>query len=297
VIVPRSLTLRAPAKVNLLLDVGALRPGGYHDVTTIIAALEFGDVVTVSEAPVLSLERRPELPFDPTEDLCWRAAEALAREIGRSPAVAVRLDKRIPIAAGLGGGSSDAAAVLVGAARLWGLADDDPVIARVAGALGSDVPFFLRGGCGLYRGLGDVLVHGIPAPSLDVVLVNPGVPSPTGAVYAAFDRLDQPETLDPGPLETALERGDREAVAAALRNDLTEAAMQVAPEVAGVVEFVAGQPGILGALVAGSGSTVFGIAGDLASARAAAAGARTLGWWAEATTTTSQDIVPASPLA
>jgi 4-diphosphocytidyl-2-C-methyl-D-erythritol kinase len=291
--VSRSVALFAPAKVNLLLGIGALRPDGYHEVTTVITALEFGDTVTVSDAPTLSLERHPEQTFEATADLCWRAAEAFALELGRSPGLAVRLDKRIPSAAGLGGGSSDAAAVLVGAARLWGLPDDDPTVARVAGAIGSDVPFFLLGGCGLYRGRGDELVRGIPAPVLHVVLVNPGVPAPTGAVYGAFDRLPQPEPLDPGPLETALARGDPEAVAAALVNDLTEAASQVAPAVAGAVEFVAAQSGVLAALVAGSGSSVFGIAVDAGSAKAAAHAARVLGWWAVATTTSAGGITPA----
>jgi 4-diphosphocytidyl-2-C-methyl-D-erythritol kinase len=285
--VSRRVTLRAPAKVNLLLDVGSLRPDGYHEVTTVIASLEFGDVVTVADASALSLERHPEPPFERSADLCWRAAEALARELGRSPDVAIRLDKRIPIAAGLGGGSSDAATVLAGAARLWGLAPDDPVVRRVAGGLGSDVPFFLLGGCGLYGGRGDVLLRRLPAALLDVVLVNPGVSAATGAVYASFDGLEQPAPLDPGRLEAALAAGDPRAVAAGLANDLTRAALQVAPDIAGVLEFVKTQRGVLGALVAGSGSSVFGIAVDAASAQAAADAATRVGWWAQATSTSS----------
>jgi 4-diphosphocytidyl-2-C-methyl-D-erythritol kinase len=288
--VSRSVTLRAPAKVNLLLDIGGSRPDGYHDVTTIFAALDFGDVVTVAEAPGLSLERTPDLPFAPTADLCWRAAEALAREIGRPPGLAIRLEKRIPAAAGLGGGSSDAAAVLAGAARLWGMEEGDPVLERVAADLGSDVPFFLTGGCGLYEGRGDVLVRRLPAPALHVVLVNAGAPAPTGAVYAAYDRLEKPDPLDPAALEVALDRGDPRAVAALLENDLTEAAVLVAPEVAGALEFVGGRPGVLGALVAGSGSSVFGITCDAAAASAAADAARARGWWAQATVTAARGV-------
>jgi 4-diphosphocytidyl-2-C-methyl-D-erythritol kinase len=273
--VSRSVTLRAPAKVNLHLGVGALRPDGYHDVTTVLAALEFGDTVTVTEAPVLSLDRDPEPPFDPSSDLCWRAAEALAREIGRPPGLAIRLEKRIPIAAGLGGGSSDAAAVLVGAARLWGIPEGDLALERVAASLGSDVPFFLAGGCALYRGRGDEFVRSIASPVLQVVLVNPGVPAPTGAVYAAFDRLPRPVPLDPGPLEGALVGGDPAAVAAMLENDLS---------------FLAGRPGVLGALVAGSGSTVFGIARDAACAAGAADAARRVGWWAWPTSTAAGGV-------
>lgn len=279
------VAVSAPAKVNLFLGVGPRRADGYHDVTTIVAALEFADSVVVSPADALTLTRDPEPGFPATSDLSWRAATSLAEALDRAPSLAIELVKRIPVAAGLGGGSSDAAAVLVGACALWGVPVDDERVLSTAASLGADVPFFLHGGCGRYEGRGDVLAASLPAPSLDLVLVNPGVPAPTSAVYAAFDAAPPPERGDTAALEAALETGSAQAIAAHLVNDLAQAAQAVAPEVTRVLAWLEARDDVSAALVAGSGATVFAVTRDAAAARAVEHAARRSGWWSQATRT------------
>jgi 4-diphosphocytidyl-2-C-methyl-D-erythritol kinase len=280
----------APAKVNLLLGVGAVRPDGYHDVETVLAALDLADEVTLEVAPALRLRRDPDPGFPPTADLAWRAAVALAAALGRAPDLAMDLRKAIPVAAGLGGGSSDAAAVLVGACTLWGVDPTDPRVTDVARSLGADVAFFLAGGVALFDGRGDRHVRALAAPELDVVLVNPGVEAPTAAVYEAFDAgpTARPGTL--AQLEAALASGDRRGVAEALGNNLGTAAEVVAPSVASALRELAAAPGVLGAQVSGSGATVFGIAVDASAARDAASSLQRPGWWTHATRTVQRGV-------
>ncbi len=291
---PDRVTVTAPAKVNLLLDVGRLRSDGYHDVTTVLAALEFADTLAVERAASLSLVRDPEPAFPKARDLCWRAATLLADVLDRDPALGLAVTKRIPAAAGLGGGSADAAAVLVGACAVWGIPVQDPRVRDVARRLGADVPFLLRGGCARLGGRGDVFEAELPSPVLELVLVNPGVPAPTQAVYSAFDGLVPAAPLDPAPLERALATGEPPAVAAALANDLEAAAMLVAPQVAEVREWLLSRPGVLGALVAGSGATIFAVARTAGDAAREAELARQRGWWAVATRTSPYGAVATS---
>jgi 4-diphosphocytidyl-2-C-methyl-D-erythritol kinase len=282
----------APAKVNLLLGVGPTRADGYHDVETVLAALDLADEVTLERASGLSLTRDPDPGFPPPADLTWRAAEALAAALGRTPDLAITLRKVIPVAAGLGGGSSDAAAVLAGACALWGVDPADPLVGDVARSLGADVSFFLTGGVALLEDRGDRLVRTLPAPELDIVLVNPGVEAPTFSVYRAFDAdpAELPRTL--ASLETALAAGDRRDVAAALGNNLRTAATTVAPAVAHALRALETTPGVLGAQVSGSGATVFGIAEDTATAYAAAVSLRRPGWWTYATRSVAHGVRP-----
>ena len=282
---PRQVRTSARAKINLLLDVGERRTDGYHEVTTIVSTLELSDTLTLEDARMLSLVRHPEQEFAARDDLAMRAVLLLAEELGRPPALALELHKRIPVAAGLGGGSADAAAALVGACALWGVETSAPAVARVARSLGADVPFLIRGGCALCTGRGDEVVRSLPSPVVEIVLVNPGVTLSTAAVYAVFDEEPRFAPIDPFPMAAALESGDVSRVAALLLNDLAEASARVEPSVATVHEFVGSAPGILGAQVAGSGATVFGIARDAASARRAATAASGHGWWSLATRT------------
>jgi 4-diphosphocytidyl-2-C-methyl-D-erythritol kinase len=278
-----AITLAAPAKVNLLLDVGGRRADGYHDVTTVLVALELHDDVTVAEASALTLACEPDLGLPPQENLAWRAAEAVARALDREPALALRVTKRIPARAGLGGGSADAAAVIAGACRLWGVDPALPAVTEAARSLGADVPFLIAGGAALYGGRGDELIETLPTPELHIVLVNPGVDVPTPAAYAAFDRMLAPPALDPAPLTAALRAGDAAAAAAALANDLTDASAGYAPAIRDALGLVRSAPGVLGAQMAGSGATVFGICEDATAARAAAEQAAARDWWAVAT--------------
>ncbi|TLM78483.1 MAG: 4-diphosphocytidyl-2C-methyl-D-erythritol kinase, partial [Actinobacteria bacterium] len=183
------LVVTAPAKVNLFLGVGAARPDGYHDVTTVLHALSLHDTLEISPAETLTLDCEPDLGIPAEKNLAWRAATEFSRAVGREPAVALRLRKRIPHGAGLGGGSSDAAAVIAGLASLWGLPRDDERCEAVARALGADVAFFLEpAGAALMTGRGDVIEQALrPLAGVPVALVRPETPVPTPAAYAAFD--------------------------------------------------------------------------------------------------------------
>lgn len=276
----------APAKINLHLGVGLARPDRYHDVTTVLVTLDLADVVFVEESRALRVDTVPDLGIPESTNLAYRAAEVLGLAMGRMPRVRVMIEKRIPAAAGLGGGSADAAAVLRMLGASWGLRPDDPELHEVAATIGSDVPFLLLGGCALFDGRGDVPARRLELPDLHVVLVNPGIPVPTESAYAAFDTIPAAQPHSPGALIAAIDAGDPIEIAANLHNDLTAASVGLVPSIGDALAWLAGRPGVYGCEMAGSGSTVFGICASVSDARAAADGARARGWWAEACRTT-----------
>lgn len=280
------ITLLAPAKVNLFLAVGDRRPDGYHDVVTILQALDerVADAVTIERADALSVTCEPPIGIPAEENLAFRALERLGALVGREPAFSVTISKRVPAAGGLGGASADAAAALVGACRLWGLAADSPELTALAASLGADVPFFIGGGTALYTGRGDMLVRRLDTPALDLVVVNPGVPVSTPAAYATFDRLLRPAVPTVDDMLSALQSRDAAMIASRLFNNLTEAACDLAPEVSEALHFVSQSEGVLGAIVSGSGSSVFGVCEDAETAKRVAhdAGMHS-DWWASAT--------------
>jgi 4-diphosphocytidyl-2-C-methyl-D-erythritol kinase len=260
-----AVTLEAPAKVNLYLEVGAKRRDGYHDVRTVLQAVELCDLVEVEVSGGvggIDLEVQGEAPAG-EDNLCHRAAEAFLEASGKGWDVRIGLVKRIPAAAGLGGGSSDAAAVLRGLNFLAGEALDRPGLMRLAASLGTDVPFFLVGGTALGEGRGERVTPLPQAPPLPLVLANPGIPLSTADVYRRFDEGGGGES----PLGSAevmgeaLRGGDARRVAALLFNSLQPAACALAPQVGALLERAL-WAGAMGALVSGSGPTVFMLAGD-----------------------------------
>lgn len=281
---PSEVTLLAPAKVNLYLVVGPRGADGYHELTTVFQALDDGlaDVVTVRPARGLSVRMRPSGGVPDEENLALKAAQALAREVGASQALAIEIDKRIPAGGGLGGASSDAAAVLVGACTVWGLDPEDERVLRCARALGADVPFFLCGGTALYRGRGDVLVRRLPSPQLDVIVVTAGEPVSTAEAYALHDTLPAVSAPDVDTLLQAIEARDARRIGQLLHNDLAPAARALARGVAEVERWLAQRPGVHGVAVTGSGSCVFGVCASRECAEQAARDARSRGWWAQA---------------
>jgi len=184
------LTIRTSAKVNLCLRVLGRRADGYHEIETVLHTVGLWDRLSLSPIPGeprIALEAdTPDVPSD-EGNLCWRAADLIARHAKAPDGVAIRLEKSIPVAAGLGGGSSDAAATLVGLARLWELDLAPEEVASLAAQLGADVPFFLRGGCCLARGRGEEL-DPVPELSAWLVLVVPERRVPTAQAYAALRR-------------------------------------------------------------------------------------------------------------
>ncbi|TDB37764.1 MAG: 4-(cytidine 5'-diphospho)-2-C-methyl-D-erythritol kinase [Actinobacteria bacterium] len=283
------ISLLAPAKVNLFLAVGDRRPDGYHDVVTVLQKLDarVADTVTIERADELSVVCEPAIDIPAEQNLAFRALLGLGALAGREPRFSVTLRKRVPAAGGLGGASTDAAAALVGACRLWGLDAASPEVTALAASLGADVPFFISGGTALYAGRGDTLVRRMDTPPLDLVIVNPGVPVPTPAAYAMFDRLLCPAVPTVDRMLGALASRDPRTIAAALFNNLAEAACDLAPEVAEALAFVTQSEGVLGALVSGSGSSVFGICEDAEAAEAVARAANTRPAWRASATAAS----------
>ncbi len=281
--------LLAPAKVNLFLHVGPVAADGYHPLSSLVAFADVGDGVTVERAERLSLTVIG--PFgaglgDGGDNLILKALRALGQATGAGdPPVAVTLDKRLPIAAGLGGGSSDAGAALKGARDALGLTLDDAALAEVAAGIGADGPMCLHARAAWAEGRGDRLTFEPRLPPLSAVLINPGEPSPTGAVYRAFDgraagsadRPAAPADWRPATVADWL---------AAQRNDLEAPAAALQPAIGEALTEAARLPGVRLVRMSGSGATVFALF-DTAEAAAAAARSPILarpGWWVRSTT-------------
>jgi 4-diphosphocytidyl-2-C-methyl-D-erythritol kinase len=270
-----------PAKVNLQLAVGPPRADGYHPLVTVFHAVSLFDEVTVLPAEKTSLsvsgEDAAAVPRD-RSNLAWKAASALVQAAGlRGSAVEIRIKKRIPVAAGLAGGSADAAATLMACNELWqtGLSQRD--LSELAAGLGSDVPFALVGGTAVGRGRGEQLTPALASGSYHWALAFGHEGLSTAQVYATCDRLraaraasgDLPEPGEPElshPLMTALRSGDPARVGPLLSNDLQPAALSLQPGLRRTL--TAGRElGALGAIVSGSGPTCAFLASDAAHAR------------------------------
>ena len=264
------LTLHAPAKVNLTLIVGARRDDGYHDVSTVMQTVGLYDTLTLTGggSGLTMTCTDPDLPTDGS-NLVLRAAALFCQELRLpAPDLHLHLQKRIPSQAGLGGGSSDAAAVLLAMRTLYAPEVSDAELAHMAARLGSDVPFFIRGGTALATGRGE---HLAPLPRLRegwFVIVKPPEGFSTPAMYRRLDEL-APEPPRPDGMPAALETGNVRAVAAALCNSFERA---VPPDSAvWDIEDALRAHGALAAMLSGSGSAVFGLFDREDAARAAAA--------------------------
>ncbi len=260
-----SVTVRAPAKVNLGLAVGAPRPDGFHDVATAYHAISLHDelVVATSDDLVVSVTNADgvavdDVPQDRT-NLAVAAALALAERTGIEPLVRLHITKAIPVAGGMAGGSADAAAALVGCDALWQTGLSRSELLAIAGELGSDVPFSLVGGTALGTGRGEVLTPVLARGRFEwvVAVADGGLATPK--VYAECDRLRAgvpvPEPRVPDALMAALRSGDAGALGAALHNDLEAAACSLRPELRATLE-TGTEAGALGGLVSGSGPSV-----------------------------------------
>jgi 4-diphosphocytidyl-2-C-methyl-D-erythritol kinase len=288
----RVARVEARAKVNLFLAVGGRRDDGYHEVTTVMQALELADTLTVSVGGAgVSLVADPDLGIPASDNLAFKAAVAFRESFGLSGGVSIGLAKRIPAGAGLGGGSADAAGVLAALSVLNAGSPADPRLARLASGLGADVAFFLGCGTQLMGGRGDEPLDVLPTPALDIVLIDPGVPVPTGAAYAQFDRMVRGAGRSVESMVAAVRSGEAAAVACALYDNMTEASCALVPEIRVALRFLEGSPGVLGAAMAGSGSTVFGVCADAESARECARRAVERGWWSRATAAADKGLV------
>ena len=267
----------APAKINLALHVRARRSDGYHALETLFAFLAHGDSVRAAPADLPNFNLIG--PFGPAlaasgaggdDNLVTRAAAAFTARFGGGP-WAITLDKHLPVASGIGGGSADAAATLRACARLSGIAVDAPGLFAIAESLGADVPACLLGRSAIGTGKGEQLVPVAGVSGIPVLLVNPGVAVSTAAVFRGWDGVDR-GALGTG---TLLER------AKAGRNDLEPSARAIAPVIGDVVARLEGLPGVMLARMSGSGATCFALFEDARACADAGAAVRVAkpDWW------------------
>ncbi|MET7837530.1 4-(cytidine 5'-diphospho)-2-C-methyl-D-erythritol kinase [Streptomyces sp. NPDC005356] len=272
-----NVTVRVPAKVNVQLAVGAARPDGFHDLANVFLAVGLHDEVTATAADELTLTCEgpgaDQVPLDRT-NLAARAAIALGERYGIEPRVHLHIDKDIPVAGGMAGGSADAAGALVACDALWGTGATRDELLDICAELGSDVPFSLVGGAALGTGRGEKLQLLPVGGEFRWVFAAADGGLSTPAVYGEFDRLAQgraiPEPEASPALLDALRSGDASALAATLTNDLQPAALSLFPALKDTLDAGAAA-GALAGLVSGSGPTTAFLCGDEESARAVAA--------------------------
>ena len=284
------LTEFAPAKVNLTLHVLGRRSDGYHEIESLVAFADMGDRLTLAAAEGLSLDvagPTADAAGTGNDNLVLKAAHALRERIAGLRLGSFRLEKNLPVAAGLGGGSSDAAAALRLLARQNGLSLEDERLRAAACATGADVPVCLDPKTRMMRGIGEILSDPMSLPQLPAVLVNPGVAVPTRDVFAA---LAVPLLTSPAqPDDFAEINTDAAAlisVLAARRNDLEIPAIKIQAVIADVLAALQAFPDCLLARMSGSGATCFGLFGSVGAAQEAAQQmqAKHPGWWVRATT-------------
>ncbi|MGY3202229.1 4-(cytidine 5'-diphospho)-2-C-methyl-D-erythritol kinase [Streptomyces sp. TE5632] len=279
-----SVTVRVPAKVNVQLAVGAARPDGFHDLANVFLAVGLHDEITVTPSPdglrvTCAGPDAAEVPLDRT-NLAARAALALAGRYGRDADVHIHIAKDIPVAGGMAGGSADGAGALLACDALWGTGASTAELLDICAELGSDVPFALVGGAALGIGRGERLTGLEVGGTFHWVFAMAGRGLSTPAVFREFDRLaegrDVPDPVASQDLLDALSKGDPDALAATVSNDLQPAALSLFPELADTLAAGRGA-GALAALVSGSGPTTAFLAGDAESAEAVADALRASG--------------------
>lgn len=265
---PNGRVLFPPAKVNLFLDVRGKRDDGYHDIATLLVPVNLYDTLEIQPngdgEMVLACE--PDVIPSGPSNLVWKAADALRRAFRVTAGATMRLTKRIPHEAGLGGGSSDAAAAIAGLNAVWGLNRSTAELLSVAASVGSDVPGLLVGPAWC-TGRGEIVTPVPAGPSVHLVIVKPPVGCPTAEVYKRFKPADSP--ADAKRVLDAFTRGDAEELATGLHNALQPAAFDLQPLVRKVYDGLTNcRP--LGVLLSGSGASVFAVGRSAADAAAIA---------------------------
>ena len=279
------ISVAAPAKLNLYLHVTGRRGDGFHLLDSLVCFAAVHDTVIVEPADRIQLAvtgRRSGQLGPEADNLVIRAAQLLADRAGRQAGADITLIKRLPVAAGIGGGSADAAAALHGLAALWQVTPDPALMMEIAGRLGADVPVCLHGQAAYIGGIGEEIDEAPDLPRAPLLLVNPGLPLPTPEVFGART----------GPFGSADRFAEVPADAAALaqrlaerRNDLTAAAESLQPAISNCLTAIANRPGVLLARMSGSGATCFGLFDNPADCQAAAAHFAAVNpqWWVSAT--------------
>lgn len=277
---PSSIEIKSYAKINWTLDILFKREDGYHEVRTIYQTVSLHDQLRITETggAIEVVCDDPQVPCDET-NLAFKAAKSLREVAGTSKGARIEIEKRIPVAAGMGGGSSNAAATLLALVKLWHAEIDDRELFRIAAALGSDVPFFLIGGTALGVGRGEEVCPIEQVHCEHLLLVNPGFAVSTRDAYEKLSRLTSPEAASIIPFALLAAKGIRELPLAA-RNDLEVPVLAAHPEIAEVKHRLLSL-GARHALMSGSGATVFGVFDNLKAAERSETEMRAAGYWAE----------------
>lgn len=277
-----ALIINAPAKINLYLGVYPERDArGYHRVDSLMAAVDLSDTVTVEPAETLEVVTVPAADCPMEKNTVYRAALAMAEHYAREANVRITVEKRIPLCAGLGGPSTDAAAVIVALAELWQVDRSDPALDDIARSIGADVPFFLHASPSFYEGGGDVFVEEFaPLAHTPVVLIKPrDARVSTVEAYRAFD-VAPPATVPAEPVRQALHQGDASRALSLIHNNLGIISAQMEPRIAEVLAWMREQEGVVASDVCGSGACSFAVCESTEAAERIAWEARTRGeWW------------------
>ena len=260
--------LRANEKINLFLEVLDKRPDGYHNIDTIFQSIGLHDTLLFREtrSGVIKLSSdNEELPLD-SSNLVYKASELLLKESGKNYGIEIHINKRIPLGAGLAGGSTDASATLIGLNELWSLGYTTDDLLMLGSRLGADVPFCLIGGTAIGRGRGDILTRLNPIQKLYVVIANPGFQVSTAWAYKDLSKLGLTrERKSDNILVEKIQKGDLSDIGGNLFNVFESVVMEEYPEIRELKTFLT-HHGVLGVLMTGSGSTVFALTQDISIA-------------------------------
>lgn len=265
----KELRIRAHAKINLYLDVISKREDGYHNIETVFHSIDLHDDVMLRERAKTGITiscNHPDVPIDST-NIAYRAAEKVGCLVGGIGGLEIQINKRIPVAAGLAGGSANAAAVLYGTNEIFGLGLSDKKLLEVGAKLGADVPFCLQGGAALGTGIGDILSPLPPINNMPLLLINPGLTVSTADVFNNLQiPLTKPE-IGSIIITKCVEKGDISGVANNLYNSLESQVYREYPKLTELKTQLTTQAGCFGALMSGSGATIFAIMRDMSSAK------------------------------
>lgn len=260
----QSITLKAPAKINLILDIVGKRKDGYHNLRSVMQTISIFDYVTLTvngektELPDISITCNvPDIPAD-KRNIAYKSCCAYIKSVGEIPfdSIEIYIDKHIPSGAGLAGGSADGAAVLLGLNRLCGDLLSTDELCKIGAAVGADVPFCIVGGTALCEGIGDKVTPLKPLPKCEILVVKPDISISTPLSYKRFDELENPRLSDSDKFMTALNSGDLKAISKTLSNSLEDVTSD------GIIQDIKSEmlmSGALGSVMTGSGSAVFGI--------------------------------------
>ncbi|MFZ3172507.1 MAG: 4-(cytidine 5'-diphospho)-2-C-methyl-D-erythritol kinase [Carboxydocellales bacterium] len=273
----QKLVLPARAKINLTLDVLGKRPDGYHQVEMVMQTVSLADTITLEKTTeeILVSCTHPEVPLN-EGNLAFRAAMLLKQAVSYNGGVTIHIDKKIPIAAGLAGGSSNAATVLIGLNSLWDLKLSREHLMQIGSALGSDIPFCIMGGTALATGRGEKITSLKAAPELTLVLIKPNYGVATAQVYGNFRQEQVANRPATQAMLKAIEAGDSEAIVRLTANVLEAVTLKMHPEI-GEIKARLAQAGAKGVLMSGSGPTVFGFVEHEEKGREVAAQLKNLG--------------------